>query len=272
MRCEGRTSEGRCHNITSAKLYNCLHQRRCPARNSGEAQGKVATRKCHTCKHLYNFRYVKEAATFPVRRFSLRTPGRGGGRRGPGGSGRVAPGPLPAPPRAPQLGPQFPQLLRSGAVPHQRHQDSTGISRNHLSAPRASCRLTRLRCWVVPGRDSSSSASSVRRAPSLHSAVEFNLAAIPPGLASLRLRKCQVAFVQQSCPATSPLSCLQLAKPSGRPGYGPPGRWRRECRSAHALCGSQDCQPCLHASHTARHPLRGSARINGVGEVLLFEG
>ena len=105
----------------------------------------------------------------------LRTPGRGGGRRGPGGSGRVAPGPLPAPHRAPQLGPQFPQLLRSGAVPHQRHQDSVGISRNSLSGPRASCRLTQLRCWVVPGRDSSSSASSVRRVPSLHSAVSLRL-------------------------------------------------------------------------------------------------
>ena len=34
-------------------------------------------------------------------------------------------------------------------------------------------RLTQLRCWVVPGRDSSSSASSVRRVPSLHSAVRL---------------------------------------------------------------------------------------------------
>ena len=40
---------------------------------------------------------------------------------------------------------------------------------------RASCRLTQLRCWVVPGRDSSSSASSVRRVPSLHSSVSLRL-------------------------------------------------------------------------------------------------
>ena len=112
------------------------------------------------------------------------SPGRCGGRRGAGGSGRERPGPLPAPHRATQLGPQFPQLLRSGAVPHQRHQDSVDISRNSLSGPRASCRLTQLRCWVVPGRDSSSSASSIRRVPSLHSKVEFNLAAIPPGTVS----------------------------------------------------------------------------------------
>lgn len=116
-------------------------------------------------------------------------PVRGGGRRGPGGSGRDRPGPLPAPHRATQLGPQFPQLLCSGAVPHQRHQDSVDISRNGLSGPRASCRLTQLRCWVVPGRDSSSSAGSGRRVPSLHSKVEFNLAAIPPGTLDLPLRR-----------------------------------------------------------------------------------
>ena len=41
----------------------------------------------------------------------------------------------------------------------------------NVSAVRASCRLTQLRCWVVPGRDSSSSAGSVRRVPSFHSSV-----------------------------------------------------------------------------------------------------
>ena len=41
----------------------------------------------------------------------------------------------------------------------------------NVSAVRASCRLMQLRCWVVPGRDSSSSASSVRRVPSFHSSV-----------------------------------------------------------------------------------------------------
>ena len=42
-----------------------------------------------------------------------------------------------------------------------------------LSTVQAVLRLTHLRCWVVPGRDSSSSASSVRRVPSLHSAVRL---------------------------------------------------------------------------------------------------
>ena len=35
--------------------------------------------------------------------------------------------------------------------------------------------LRSIRCWVVPGRDSSSSAGSVRRVPSLHSAVSLRL-------------------------------------------------------------------------------------------------
>ena len=38
---------------------------------------------------------------------------------------------------------------------------------------RAVLRLTQLRCWVVPGRDSSSSAGSGRRVPPLHSAVRL---------------------------------------------------------------------------------------------------
>ena len=49
-----------------------------------------------------------------------------------------------------------------------------------------------------------------------------NLPAIPPGLASLRLRKCQVAFEQHGCSAPSTLACLQLAKPSGQPGHSRP--------------------------------------------------
>ncbi|MBR5176899.1 MAG: hypothetical protein IKW89_13385 [Bacteroidales bacterium] len=40
-----------------------------------------------------------------------------------------------------------------------------------IRAVRASCRLRQLRCWVAPGRDSSSSAGSVRRVPSLRSSV-----------------------------------------------------------------------------------------------------
>ena len=44
-----------------------------------------------------------------------------------------------------------------------------------VRAVRAVCRLTQLRCWVAPGRDSSSSAGSVRRVPSLRSSVSLRL-------------------------------------------------------------------------------------------------
>ena len=64
-----------------------------------------------------------------MRGSSLRTPGRGGGRKGTGGSGRSVTGPLPAPRRAEELGPRAPQFLYHGAAPHQRRQYATGISR-----------------------------------------------------------------------------------------------------------------------------------------------
>lgn len=107
-----------------------------------------------------------------MRRSYPEPPGRGGGRRGAGFSGRVAPGPLPRTGLR-NWGPNFPNCSAPGAVPLRHLQDSTHITRNSHTAPRASCRLTQLRCWVVPGRDSSSSASSGSRVPSLHSKVEF---------------------------------------------------------------------------------------------------
>ena len=144
----------------------------------------------------------------------LRTPGRGGGRRGPGGSGRVAPGPLPAPRRAEELGPQFPQFLYLGAVTHSHSASRPASPAFGVQAVRASCRLTQLRCWVVPGRDSSSSASSVRRVPSLHGKPSacLYLAAIPPHLRRGKPRR----------------------KCSGRPGGSPMGCWRRQCRNKSA--------------------------------------
>ena len=45
----------------------------------------------------------------------------------------------------------------------------------NVSAVRGACRLTQLRCWVVPCLCSSSSAGSVRRAKPLHSAVSLRL-------------------------------------------------------------------------------------------------
>ena len=59
---------------------------------------------------------------------------------------------------------------RRPSVPCDRHHStSTFVVCEHPAALRS------IRCWVVPGRDSSSSAGSVRRVPSLHSAVSLRL-------------------------------------------------------------------------------------------------
>ena len=89
----------------------------------------------------------------------LRPPGRGGGRKGPGCSGRVAPGPLPAPRRAEESGPQFPQFLYHGAATHSRSASRPTSPAFSVCGLRASCRLTQLRCWVAPSPEVSSPAS-----------------------------------------------------------------------------------------------------------------
>ena len=166
-----------------------------------------------------------------MRGFSLRTPGRGGGRRGPGGSGRLAPGPLPAPHRAEELGPQFPQVLYLGAVPHQRHKYATGISRINQEEMRGSCRRRRF-AWGRPGTKGRVSERVCHTAfgtvpPRYGSAVCLSLGAIPPHL----------------CREESRQKC------GGHPECGRPGRWRRQCQSSQ-ICSATDvaaqnprCQP-----------------------------
>ena len=89
-----------------------------------------------------------------------------------------------------------------------------------VSAMRAVRRLTQLRCWVVPGRDSSSSASSGRRVPSLHSSVRLrrgytrplflhtsagvNPARSVPGSREAALRAAGAACVRTSQPHPAP--------------------------------------------------------------------
>ena len=91
--------------------------------------------------------------------FSLRTLGRGGGRKGPGCSGRLAPGPLPAPRRAEESGPQFPQFLYLGATTHSHSASRPASPAFSVRVVRASCRLRQLRCWVALSPEVSSPAS-----------------------------------------------------------------------------------------------------------------
>ena len=89
----------------------------------------------------------------------LSPPGRGGGRKGSGCSGRLAPGPLPAPRRAEESGPQFPQFLYHGAATHSVCATRPASPAFSVREVRASCRLTQLRCWVAPSPEVSSPAS-----------------------------------------------------------------------------------------------------------------
>lgn len=165
-----------------------------------------------------------------MRGFSLRTPGRGGGRKGTGRSGRSVTGPLPAPRRAEELGPRTPQLLYRGAAPHQRYQYATGISRINQEAVLGSCRLMpfgRVAASVTPcGRR-----GRPQRVKSLRSKVDYHLVAIPPHLCRGEPR--------QKC--------------SGRPGCSRPGCWR-------SVCQDKPATPCAVGTV--------SARPSAIGDIL----
>ena len=100
-------------------------------------------------------------------------------------SGIKTPAPLPqsSPPQAPETTASAPFFESSvgkcsgaqSATTQSRCATRTTSPAFSVSAVRASCRLRQLRCWVVPCRDSSSSAGSVRRVPSLHSSVSLRL-------------------------------------------------------------------------------------------------
>jgi len=95
-----------------------------------------------------------------------------------------------------------PRIPASRFIGHHPHL--VPVPREHPAASRT------CRCWVVPGRDSSASASSVRRVPSFHSKVSLRLGYPWPlflqGLRVSALRKCQAAFEQRGCSAASTLA------------------------------------------------------------------
>ena len=172
-----------------------------------------------------------------MRRSCLRTPGRGGGRKGTGRSGRSDTGPLPAPRRAEESGPRAPQFLYHGAAPHQRHQSSTGISRINLCAVRASCRLMPFG-RVAPSVTPCGRRGRPQRVKSLRSKVNYHLAAIPPHRSRGKPRP----------------PC------SGQQGSGSPCRWRRECQSARSWPSATPQHSRPASPRAASHTLRGGNR------------
>ena len=155
----------------------------------------------------------------------LPPPGRGGGRKGPGCSGRLAPGPLPAPRRAEESGPQFPQFLYLGAATLSVSASRRASPAFSVRAVRASCRLTQLRCWVAPSPEVSSPASgpahflrsrssvSLRlgytRPQFLHTSAGVNPARSVPGVREAAVPAAGADSVGTSPPQTAPVGlCL----------------------------------------------------------------
>ena len=157
----------------------------------------------------------------------LQPPGRGGGRKGPGGSGRLAPGPLPAPRRAEESGPQFPQFLYLGAATHSVSASRRASPAFSVRGLRASCRLTQLRCWVAPSPEVSCPASepahflrsrsSVRlrrghtRPLFLHTSAGVNPARSVPGSREAAVPAAGADSVGTSPPQTAPVGLCQAA-------------------------------------------------------------
>ena len=231
----------------------------------------------------------------------LRPPGRGGGRRGPGCSGRVAPGPLPAPRRAEESGPQFPQFLYLGATTHSRsafRPASPAFSDREL---RASCRLTQLRCWVAPSPEVSCPASepahflrsrssvSLRlghtRPLFLHTSAGVNPARSVPGVREAVVPAAGAACVRQRQPHPAPEGRCKAASAAknvlplfGQVGRSGPGRGGRlpatQCRSLSGSGSLRSPSPCAAKArqpHRARPPPRSasaSLRLLGHWETL----
>ena len=151
------------HNIIPSELCNSRRHRQCPASREEVSRGQKPAKTAYRASD-YTIRIMLRT----LRRQSAKVlPSNSRVRR------RRTSSPLQGPPglrpvrglrtlltRKVQV--RIPSVLCEGKEP-------AGIR----SAMRAVRRLTQLRCWVVPGRDSSSSAGSVRRVPSLHSAVRL---------------------------------------------------------------------------------------------------
>lgn len=194
-----------------------------------------------------------------MRRLSLRAPVRGGvgqaapfkGHPGPGPSGGCA----------------LCATLVSASVPKFegakcRHAQRRWYAR--VWSPQRSivrCKESAALCSTAAGRPGAKGRVSVQDRHTTFVPVppRYGFAVVQPGRYS-------------SMPLPGRIPPEAFRAPRTRPSAFAPVRWRRECRASSARCGSQDCLPCLHASHAARHPLRRRPRISDVAVVFLFEG
>lgn len=216
-RCERQCPESANINIIPSGLCNSRRHRQCPASKESVIHTPVPRQNVLQGVRLHNPDYVKFAPSASCEGCTPDLPGeaaageefaQGGDYPSPPSltphfalslsNVSVSPAPLPqsSPPQAPEATASAPFFERKGSryswAQSAAPRTVSAMRRSSLAfsvrASRASCRLTQLRCWVVPGRDSSSSASSVRRVPSLHSTV------------SLRLDYTRPLFLQALCP------------------------------------------------------------------------
>ena len=154
---------------------------------------------------------------------------------------------MPAPRRAEESGPQFPQFLYLGAATNSRSASRPTSHAFSVRAVRGSCRLRRF-AWGRPGTKGRVSERVCHTAfgtvpPRYGSAVCLSLGAIPPHL----------------CREESRQKCV------GHPECGRPGRWRRQCQSSQ-ICSATyiaaqnpRCQP--QTAQCAPHQRRGRVPV-----------
>ena len=236
-----------------------------------------------------------------MRGLYLPPPGRGGGRKGPGCSGRLAPGPLPAPRRAEESGPQFPQFLYLGAATHSRSASRPASPAFSVRELRASCRLTQLRCWVAPSPEVSCPASEpahflrsrssvrLRRGYTwplfLHTSAGVNPAGSVPGVQEAAVPAAGADSVGTSPPQTAPEARFKAASaaadvlpPFEQVGRSVPGRGGRlpaaQCRSLSGSGSLRSPSPCAakalhpHRTRPPPRPRSTSFRVLGHWETL----
>ena len=152
-------------DIILSRLCHSSHQGQCPAITTSSDEGQKPAPNILQAAGEHNLDYVNLAAISKLRVSCIRTPGRGGGRRAAPVRGHPGPGP--------SGGCALGQGQVQARTPASRFEGHLSLSASVLCEHPAALRS--IRCWVVPCRDSSSSAGSVRRVPSLHSSVSLRL-------------------------------------------------------------------------------------------------
>ncbi len=186
-------------------------------------------------------------------------PGEAAAGKGLAAVAGFAPGPLPAPRRAEESGPQFPQFLYLGAATHSRSASRPASPAFSVRGLRASCRLTQLRCWVAPSPEVSSPASgpahflrsrsSVQlrcghaRPLFLHTSAGVNPARSVAGVREAARWAAGAASVRRSQPHPAPEGLCKAAYAAVN-GFLCSGKWAVPSQAGEAVCQPHNAGLC----------------------------